>query len=243
VIVTGCEGSIGRAITEEFRSNGWFVVGTDRLASLSGTCDHYIEQDLVELCHSESARAEFAAKVDSILADRLRLSCLVNNAAVQIIKPTAILTLAEFQQTLDVNLVAPFVLSQMFHSDLEANSGCIVNVSSIHARLTKPGFVAYATSKSALSGLTRAMAVDLAGAIRVNGVEPAAVDTDMLREGFAHNSDGFEKLQSHHPSGRIGQPSEIARVIFILTDPGIGFLNGEVIGIDGAIGARLHDPA
>ena len=94
----------------------------------------------------------------------------MNNAAVQILAPADAITFDQWRETLDTNLLAPFLLTQALLPELERGRGSVVNVASIHANLTKPGFVAYATSKAALVGLTRSLAVDLGGRVRVNAV-------------------------------------------------------------------------
>ena len=90
------------------------------------------------------------------------------------------LGLADWQETLDVNLMAPVAISRALLPQLKRQRGSIVHIGSIHSQLTKPGFTAYATSKAALAGLTRAMAVELGGSVRVNAIEPAAIATPML---------------------------------------------------------------
>jgi NAD(P)-dependent dehydrogenase (short-subunit alcohol dehydrogenase family) len=109
--------------------------------------------------------------------------------------------------------------------------------------LTKPNFSAYATSKSALEGLTRALAVELGSSVRVNAIAPAAIETPMLQAGFEGNPDGLTQLANHHPSGRLGQAGEVAQLAHFIAQFPSRFLNGAVLGLDGGIAARLHDPA
>jgi NAD(P)-dependent dehydrogenase (short-subunit alcohol dehydrogenase family) len=171
-----------------------------------------------------------------------RLAALINNAAVQIVKPSAALTTDDWNRTLNVNLLAPFLLTQALLDELTASHGAVVNISSIHAMQTKPGFVAYATSKAALNGLTRSLAVDLGGRVRVNSICPAAIDTPMLREGFAGREESFDRLAQMHPAGRIGEPAEVAALAVFLASDASAFMTGADIAIDGGIGARLRDP-
>jgi NAD(P)-dependent dehydrogenase (short-subunit alcohol dehydrogenase family) len=170
------------------------------------------------------------------------LSVLVNNAATQVLGGVDSLTVSDWHHTLDVNLLAPFVLTQGLLPPLEKAHGCVINISSIHARLTKPNFVAYATSKAALSAMTRAMAVDLGSRVRVNAIEPAAIETDMLKSGFAGQPEKFAELQACHPQGRIGSPEEVAALALSVAGGELRFLHGACIGIDGGISGRLHDP-
>ena len=91
-------------------------------------------------------------------------------------------------------------------------------------------------------GLTRALAVELGGRVRVNALCPAAVNTPMLREGFANNPDGLDELASFHPVGRIAEPEEIGAIALFLASPDATFVTGSVIDFDGAILSRLYDP-
>jgi NAD(P)-dependent dehydrogenase (short-subunit alcohol dehydrogenase family) len=143
---------------------------------------------------------------------------------------------------LNVNLVAPFLLVQALLQELENANGSVINIASIHAQVTKPEFVCYATSKTALVGLTRSMAVDLGGRVRINSICPAAVSTPMLMAGFEGKDDRFKELSRMHPLGRIGTPDEIAQVALFLASPAASFITGAAINVDGGIGSRLHDP-
>jgi NAD(P)-dependent dehydrogenase (short-subunit alcohol dehydrogenase family) len=202
---------------------------------------HFIQADLNRLTADPAFTQGFQHEVLSALAG-VPLIALINNAAAQRLAPTAGLTREDWSTTLNVNVLAPFLLTQTFLPALEAASGCVVNISSIHARLTKPTFVAYATSKAGLSGMTRALAVDLAGRVRVNAIEPAAIGTEMLRAGFDGRTEAFSALEACHPQGRIGTPDEVAALALALCSGELRFVHGACIGIDGGIGGRLHDP-
>jgi NAD(P)-dependent dehydrogenase (short-subunit alcohol dehydrogenase family) len=241
-IVTGVAGGIGRALALAFHHAGYHVIGTDRGALAPGLqLGAYIAADLDRLTADQSLAGETWARIRQALGG-LPLKVLVNNAALQCLGPAEHLSRADWTSTLNVNLTAPFLLTQALLPELEAAGGCVINISSIHARLTKPGFVAYATSKAALSGMTRALAVDLAGRVRVNAIEPAAIASDMLRAGFAGRDAAFAALEACHPQGRIGSPEEVAALALALADGQLRFLHGACIAIDGGIGARLHDP-
>jgi NAD(P)-dependent dehydrogenase (short-subunit alcohol dehydrogenase family) len=144
--------------------------------------------------------------------------------------------------TLEVNLLAPFFITKLLLTQLEQVKGCVINISSIHASLTKSNFVAYATSKSALSGLTRSMAVDLGKRIRINAIEPAAIETRMLRDGFKNNSDRLKELELCHPVGEIGQVDDLSKLALAIASDELSFLHGTCIPFDGGIRSRLHDP-
>ena len=206
VLVTGAAGDIGRALCAGFSKAGYFVIATD-FEQRSGECtgDVFVGADLAELARDETYREKFAAEVNAALSGR-SLKGLVNNAAVQKLAHLDEMASADFRQALDVNVTAPMLLVQLFAGRLEEARGSVVNVGSIHARLTKPAFVAYATSKAALAGLTRALAVDLGGRVRVNAIQPAAVETAMLLEGFRGKRDIYPALEASHPVNRLAPP-------------------------------------
>jgi len=240
-VVTGAQGGIGVALCKAFKEAGYYTVGIDISEADQDICDAAIRADLNAAAEDAERGRRLLDEVRTAVGER-DLAVLVNNAAVQILKASDELALAEFRESLNVNLLAPFILSQGLLDLLEASSGAIINIGSIHARLTKPGFVAYATSKAALEGMTRAMAVDLGSKVRVNAIAPAAIETEMLKAGFEGDQGGYDALMECHPVGRIGEVSEVAEAALFLASDRAGFINGSVFSIDGGISARLHDP-
>lgn len=242
-LVTGAAGGIGRALVLAFREAGYRVVASDR-AEPPGDLDYdrWVRADLEKFVEDEAYAAEITAQIREALPEG-RLNALINNAATQILGGTGNLTRNDWQTTLDVNLMAPFFMTQSLLPELERAYGAVVNISSIHAKLTKAKFVAYATSKAALSGMTRAMAVDLGARVRVNAIEAAAIDTAMLRAGFATDPEGLAELGGYHPSGAIGAPRELAKLCLYLVGSDTPFLHGATIGLDGGISGRLFDPS
>lgn len=241
ILVTGANGGIGSEICSLAKKNSYFVIATDSTASAC-ECDLFIQQDLALLVSDSSQRQIFHEKLKKSLA-KMSFAGIVNNAATQHLGPCLDMSEADFTHTLNVNLVSAFSLVKLFAKDLIHASGSVVNISSIHSKLTKPNFVFYATSKAALVGMTKAMAVDFAGKIRVNCISPAAISTKMLQEGFVGQEENLSKLMQYHPSGRIGYPIEIAETVLFLIGEKAKFINGAEIEIQGGIGARLHDPS
>ena len=237
-LITGAAGGIGRALVSVFEAQGWRVVSTDRVA-LDRTS--HVVGSLADLSRPDTAGG--SALIAALRAEtRGQLSAIVHNAAFQVVKPTAELSADDWQTTLNVNLMAPFWLTQAFLPELKARHGSVLAISSIHERLTKPGFVAYATSKSALSGMVRAMAVDLGGQVRVNAICPAAIGTPMLKAGFDGQPEAFAQLEAHHPIGRIGTPEEVAELAAFICSDRSPFMTGACLDLSGGISGRLHDP-
>lgn len=242
IIITGGNGSIGRALAAKFDSEGVKVISVDKAAPSGNGLDTetFLRCDLSAIVDSSVVADRLLGEINRIVAGG-QLIGLINNAAVQQLATVSSVTRDQWRETLDVNLSAAFFMTQLMLPALINAGGAVVNIGSIHARLTKPRFIAYAASKAALAGLTRAMAVDLKGTVAVNCIEPGAVDTTMLREGFKENKKDLANLSSCHPLGRIGDPAEVAELAYVLaTNP--GFFNGSVIAVDGGISGRLHDP-
>lgn len=239
-MITGSSGGIGTALCSVFAGAGYRVLGLDCRPPTEETYEH-VDVDLARLSVDADYWRSTAQKIRRLVPSA-GLDVLVNNAAVQVVKPTEDLTAEDWHQTLNTNVVAPFLLTQALLPELERAAGAVVNVASVHALLTKPRFVSYATSKAALVGLTRSMAVDLGGRVRVNAIKPAATATPMLLAGFDGRQESFSKLASMHPVQRIATPKEIAQAALFLASKEAAFITGTILNVDGGIGARLHDP-
>jgi NAD(P)-dependent dehydrogenase (short-subunit alcohol dehydrogenase family) len=240
VLITGANGGIGQALCRIFREADYVVIAADKVPG-NCSCDVFIQADLDLLCTDAGYRENILRQVSTHIPPE-GLSGLINNAATQILGKTEQIQMEDWHQTLNTNLVAPFVLIQGLLPELKRAGGSVVNIASIHATNTKPGFVCYATSKSALVGLTRAMAVDLGAAIRINAICPAATATPMLLAGFEGKEEEFRQLSQMHPLERIAQPEEVAQVALFLVSSQASFMTGASLSVDGGIGARLHDP-
>lgn len=241
-LVTGAAGGIGQALVQVFVGQGYSVIGLDQVQQpVHFVGQQYLQVDLQRLVNDALLQAQTFGRIQQHLSGA-GLTVLVNNAAVQVLGGVDSLTVADWQRTLHVNLLAPFMLTQGLLPELEAAKGSVINISSIHARLTKANFVAYATSKAALSGMTRAMAVDLGARVRINAIEPAAIATDMLKAGFEAKPEQLAQLENCHPQGRIGSPQEVAALAVSMAGGDLRFLHGACVGLDGGISGRLFDP-
>jgi len=241
VLITGAEGGIGRALCKEYMKAGYRVIASDRNPNNGVDCDTFLQFDLSIFTRDEKYKEDTIQRIIETLQGN-GLSVLINNAAIQILNATENVTIDDWRTTLDTNLIAPFILIQSLLHELERAKGNVLNIASVHATNTKPGFITYATSKTALVGLTRALAVDLGARIRVNALAPAATATPMLLAGFEGKPELFKQLSHMHPLGRIATPEEVARVALFLTSDAASFITGAVISVDGGISGRLHDP-
>jgi NAD(P)-dependent dehydrogenase (short-subunit alcohol dehydrogenase family) len=240
-VITGVAGALGRALAAAFVESGYKVFGIDSVESLNIDNIEYYCSDLDRIVY-DSAEKETLLKAINIWKAESEISVLINNAAFQYVSTQHPIEIDKFKQSLNVNLIAPYILTTHLSDDLEKTKGSVINISSIHARLTKPGFSFYASSKAALSMLTKSLAIDFGGKFRVNCIEPAAIDTKMIRGGFKNDEEKINELKYFHPQGKIAQPEEIAKLAVKISEPGIDFLHGACIDISGGISSRLHDP-
>lgn len=238
VLITGVSGGIGQGLAQEFNEAGYYVIGIDIVNEKGNYCHDFIAFDLNLFCIDETYRK----KIQKRLKEQIpTLDVLINNAAIQLLGSIEELKLDDWNRTINVNLTAPLLLSQFFFPELSASKGSIINIASIHQQLTKRRFISYATSKSALVGLTKSLSVDMQGKVRVNAISPAAIDTPMLQEGFNNDKQLVKLLYQLHPIQRIGIPKEVAKLALMLSDESMGFINGANIEIDGGISNVLKD--
>jgi len=244
VLITGASGGIGRAVVELFASNGWQVVGVDRV-----DYDAAFPSNGLFILSDISKPEAMESIFNKVRAFSGQLDALVNNAAMQITKPLLETTVEEWDQVMASNLRSVFLSAKLAYPLLkESDGGAIVNVSSVHAVQTSANISTYAASKGGLLALTRAMAIEFAADdIRVNAILPGAVDTPMLRAGLERNHvqggnihERLENLASKTVSGRVGTPQEIAESIFFLADnKRSSFMTGQALIVDGGATARL----
>jgi len=239
VLITGSSGGIGSSVAARFQEEGFKVIGVDVSASSASVTDH-LSIDLAGLS-SECELQKFKFKVEEVLGDD-SLSAVVNCAAVQVISPIKNMKIDQLIHSLQVNCVSAFAVTKSVLDLLHRNRGVVINIGSIHSRLTKPNFLAYSTSKAALEALTRGLAVELGDSLRICGISPAAIETAMLRNGFFGHEEKLDRLADCHPTRRLGSPEEVGRLVYLLVNQDLPFLNGSIISMDGGIGAVLNDP-
>lgn len=244
VLITGAAGGVGKATVQYFCEKGWLVIGVDRKECYPEFPSDglFIQADI-----SIPSNLEMIYKKTSTFVPTL--GAVINNAGYQISKPLIETTSDEWDMVMASNLRSVFLGAKLGHSLLKSEGGgAIVNVSSVHAIATSANIAAYAASKGGLLALTRAMAIEFApDNIRVNAVLPGAVDTPMLRAGFnrGHLSVGTEEeqlaaLAKKTVNGRVGDPREIASVIYFLADNDqSSFMTGQAVVVDGGATARL----
>ncbi|WP_317932016.1 SDR family NAD(P)-dependent oxidoreductase [Halioxenophilus sp. WMMB6] len=233
-IVTGAGAGIGRAIVKTLAQAGAVVTAVDRDADALAATESIIRQAGGEIA-TVVADVSDPASIDEVLQVALRpyqrVDILVNNAGIYP-RGQAIpdLDTELFQATLQLNLMATFGYLSAAAKVMPAG-GAIINISSnVSLRPTSPGIAHYCSSKAAVNALTRSAAVDLSGrSIRVNAVLPGIVAT----EGTSALADMYDQFAQRTPSGRIGQPEDVANTVLFLVSPAATFINGQSIVVDG----------
>lgn len=243
-LITGAAGDIGAGIARAFVEAGARVHLTDtdgpRVESRARNLgDDRATASTGDLARSEQVNAVAAAALSALG----QVDILVNNAAIQVEGDVEDCPPDLFELSYAINVRAPFLLSRAVVPSMRAaGSGAIINIASVHATAPGPRRIAYATTKTALLGLTRAMAVDLGPHnIRVNAVSPGATLTEQLRTAWQRHSadvDVMEHAIDQHPLGRIAEVQDVAEAVLYLA--GAGFVTGTELRVDGGFLAALR---
>jgi glucose 1-dehydrogenase len=236
-LVTGAGTGIGRAVAVRLAEEGATVAvnvlgdaagAADTMAALGATSAS--QQHMVipaDVADESAVAAMFAA----VLGRFGRLDILINNAGIVEGAPSDELTLPQWQRVLDVNLTGTMLCARdaIRHFLSRPGGGAIVNCSSVHQTIPKPGFLAYAASKAALDNLTRTLALEYADrGVRVNAVGPGAIVTPMNRS-WIDAPAARATVEAHIPLGRAGTPEEIAAVFAFLASDDAAYVTGQTL--------------
>ncbi len=220
VVITGGAHGIGKATKEAFEAEGAIVEVIDIVDG-----EHYVG-DISKKKTLES----FAGYV---IDKHGQVDYLINNA-LPIMRGIEQCSYEEFEYAMAVGVTAPFYLSKLFYEHF-ADGACIINMSSSRDRMSQPQTESYTAAKGGIAALTHALAVSLAGKVRVNSISPGWIETgDIVYEG----PDAAQQLV-----GRVGNPTDITNMILFLCSDKAGFITGENICIDGGMTKQMiyHD--
>ena len=210
VVITGGANGIGKCTAEEFAKQGANVCIIDTVEG-----EHFVG-DIAD----QAVLEQFAQSV----IDRYgKVDVLVNNAP-PLFKGIDTCSYEDFQRSMAIGVTAPFYLSKLF-APYFAQGSSIINISSSRDRMSQPQSESYTAAKGGIAALTHALAVSLAGKVRVNSISPGWID----REYTVY--EGPDAIQQ--PAGRVGNPLDIANMVLFLASEKAGFITGENICIDG----------
>ncbi len=216
-VITGGANGIGRCIAEEFRKNGAIVCVIDTVEG-----DHFAGD-----IGDKATLEKFA---EQVISEYGRVDYLINNAP-PMMKGISDCTYEEFSYALSVGVTAAFYLSKLFMPYF-GEGASIINISSSRDRMSQSQTESYTAAKGGIAALTHALAVSLAGKVRVNSISPGWIDTAYTVY------EGADAVQQ--PCGRVGNPLDIANMVLFLCSDKAGFITGENICIDG--GMTKHVP-
>lgn len=234
-IVTGGGSGLGLAIAEKFVANGIKTIIAGRDKEKLDTA----KQKLGELCHAIrcdlSDLSSIPAFVQGVIDHYGQIDILVNNAGINMKKEFTEVTDQDFQQIILTNLTSVFVMSrEVVKHMLQRQAGAVINISSMAAQYGLPKVIAYSASKTAIDGMTRAMAVELSpNGIRVNAIAPGFIYSEMTAKALDSDPERKAKVFGRTPMGIMGQPTDIGEAAYFLASDAAKYITGVVLPVDG----------
>ena len=236
VVVTGGAQGIGAAIAAQARDLGAAVGVVDVLETGPVPGIFAVQGDISD---AVQVRAAFDALTEALGP----ATVLVNNAGRNAYLDPVAMTEADWDRVFGVDLKSAWLCARaVLPAMIAARHGSIVNIASLHSSLTAQGMFPYAAAKSGLVGLTRSLALEVAGhQVRVNAVSPGYVRTALVQEWLERSDDPDveESLLDAHPLGRIGSPEEVAQVVCFLASRAASYVTGANWAVDGGLGVRF----
>jgi 7-alpha-hydroxysteroid dehydrogenase len=234
-LVTGAGAGIGRGIAEMFAGAGAAVVVSDLKLDTADAVAKEITQSggkAIGIACNVTKEAELGAAVETAVAKFGGLTILVNNAGGGGPKPFD-MPMDDFRWAYELNVFSAFRLTQMAVPHMEkAGGGAVLNISSMSAENKNQRMASYASSKAAISHLTRNIAFDLGPkGIRVNGIAPGAIRTDALATVLTPEVEAA--MLKHTPLKRLGLPEDIAYAALFLCAPASGWVSGQILTVSG----------
>jgi glucose 1-dehydrogenase len=248
VLVTGGSSGIGQAIAVRFAEYGANVAinylrrpeeaaeteeqvhACARRVKQAGVRDVLVQGDV-------SVEDEVVRMVEDAAGQLGGVDVLVNNAGIQISRPSHELSSDDFDRVLAVNLRGAFLCArEVIRRFLDTNTpGVVINISSVHQRIPKPGYLGYSVSKGGMQNLTTTLALEYAGnGIRVNGIGPGATITPINRA-WIDDPQKKAQVESHIPMARAGTADEMAGVTCFLASDDAAYITGQTIYVDGGL--------
>ena len=242
-LVTGASRGIGSAIAETLAEHGANVVLSSRKqADLDDEAERinarYAEKATPIAAHA-GRQEDLERLVQDVMSRFSRIDILVNNAGTNpYFGPVLGAELSAWDKTFEVNLRGYFILTKLvYEAWMEAHGGAIVNISSIGGLRPGIGLGVYNITKAGVIMLTRQLAREIGGKVRVNAVAPGLVKT-RFAEALWGNQEILDRVLAQNPMGRIGVPDEIAAAVLFLASDAASYVNGEVLVVDGGGGGE-----
>lgn len=247
VFITGAGSGIGLAMAQAFAANGARLalldINADSLDQakrtlLASSPDAAIQLHVVGVTDEEAVETAVAQAVATFGG----IDVLLNNAGISMNQPTLELSGADWRKAMDVNVNGVFYCGRaVARGMVKQGRGVILNVSSMYGVVAAPERAAYCTSKAAVAMLTKVMAIEWGGqGVRINAIAPGYVKTALVDELVEAGRMDLDRLVARTPSGRLGEPHEIAALALFLASEHAAFINGHVIVADGGWSAYSY---
>lgn len=239
-IVTGANAGIGWAIAQRLQRDG-YLLGfhtRDQKDESRARYEEVAENGRAHWLVGDLSDRDIGERLVSETVEALgRIDVLVNNAGTTSAKPALELDVDDFDNLFSVDVRGAFLMSSAAAKRMRDDGGVIVNITSVHEHIPRPGFAVYASAKAALGMLTRSFALELAGdGVRVIAVAPGAIATPRNEEA--------DELSDEIPLGRPGDPAEVAALVSYLVSDQARYVSGTSVIIDGAMTQQVvADPA
>ncbi len=238
VFISGASGGIGSAIAKEFLDNGFFVIAHyfNNREGINQLFDYAFSKGVnenlfavkIDLSNSESVKYGLEELSKSFKS----IDIVVNNAGVGLYKLITETTSNEWDKVFNINIKSVYQITNAFINGMvDKQNGRIINISSMWGRVGASMEVCYSASKSALIGYTKALAKELApNNITVNCICPGVIDTPINAR---FSKEDMQSLEEQTPLGRIGNPTDISKLVYFLSSDDASFITGQVITVDG----------
>lgn len=243
VLVTGASSGIGRASVKLFAEKGAEVVAVGRNEAELTALQDELEKEGREI-HISLTDLRETSQIERLVSSTIdkfeRIDVLVNSAGIIANGSIEDTSLDDWDKIMDINLRSVFYLTQKSIPHLEESEGNIVNVSSVAGTRSFPNVLSYCVSKAGIDQFTRCVALELAPKnIRVNAVNPGVVVSNLHKRG-GMDEDAYEAFLAHsketHPLGKVGQPQDVANLIYFLASDEASWITGATYPIDGGRG-------
>ncbi len=234
-IVTGGGSGIGYAIADKFVQNRIRTIIIGRNRQKLEKAKECLGKLCIPVCFDLTDLKGIPGMVKQIEDKHGTIDILVNNAGINLKKDFTKVSDEEFNQIIQTNVSSVFALSrEVVKYMIKKGRGNIINISSMASQYGLPKVIAYTASKSAIEGMTRAMAVELSPkGILVNCIAPGFILTDMSGKALSGDEERFRKVLSRTPLGKLGNPVDVAEAAYFLSSDKSGYLTGVILPVDG----------
>ena len=243
ILITGAAKRVGRSIAHELHASGANVIihyraAQDAAETLATELNEQRDRSAITLQADLLDLRALDQLITSALSTFGRLDALINNASSFFPTPIGKIDEKAWDDLVGSNFKAPLFLSQAAAPALRATRGCIINIVDIHGERPLASYPLYSAAKAALIGLTRALAIELAPEVRVNGVAPGPILWPDAETEGQFDAEARERIINHTLLKHEGSPLDIARTVrFLVTDA--SYITGQIINVDGGRTAHL----